>query len=59
MFSTIRAYLAMFFAQKGYLGRILGLLGMLLCFDLAQCPKFGLVFFIEVVASIVNLMLGF
>ena len=40
MFSTIRGCLAVFFALRGCLGRILGLLGMLPCFDPIHCPKF-------------------
>ena len=53
------------------MGWILGLLGMLPCFDPTYClefghgffvrkqREFGLVFFIEVIAAIVNLILGF
>ena len=70
MFSAIRGCLDVFSALRGCLGRILGLLGMLPCFDPTHCLElrlvfgwemegFGLVFFIEVVAAIVNLMLDF
>ena len=60
----------MFSALRGFFDQILGLLGKLPCFDPTNYPEFGtgfwlgngefgLVFFIEVVATIVNLMLGF
>ena len=59
------------FCPKELFGRILGLLGMLPCFDPKPClhfwdwfsvgkrREFGLMFFIKVVAASVNLMLGF
>ena len=35
------SYFGLFSTLGGYLGWILGLLGMLPCFDPKQCPEFG------------------
>ena len=41
MFSALRGCLAVFSTLRGFLGRILGLLGMLPCFDPTHCLEFG------------------
>ena len=64
MFSILRGCLAIFVALRDRLSWILGPLGMLQSriwdwFLAGKWREFGLVFFIEVIPAIINLMLGF